>query len=240
MDPSQPVQVGWKRAAWPELRRMPLETSREQQLPSSIEKLRFDMTSHAYTLLEKHNLLYEDEIGRKNEVRLEMLELLDAFSTAQPTLVMLAMWSSENGVAYKNVVQDMVEWLAGRTSEDPQRINLELTAVDNVTTIYYGEVNDQVLSEAWDSISVSIRNILESRSDTRGSFTCLVLQKYGIDPEINANPPTVYISMDYRSNEAGWPCVTTRVKELLNSQGWNHVHVHMEHNIGMSSDGLFD
>ncbi|KAF5670486.1 hypothetical protein FHETE_4393 [Fusarium heterosporum] len=236
MDPNQPVRVGWKRAAWLELRRMPLEESRRLQLPSSVEKLRFDMMSHAYALLEKHNLLYEDEIGCKNEVRQEMRQESMAPNTPQPTLIMLAYWSPENGVAYKNVVKEMVEWLDDKTREDPQRMYVEITAVENVMTIYYGIVSDRVLLDAWGSTSVSIQNILESFWATRGSFTCLALQKYGIDPEVNANPPTVYISMDYDSDETGWPDVATRIKELLNRQGWNHVHVHMEHNLGMTSE----
>ncbi|EXM05334.1 hypothetical protein NOF04DRAFT_16818 [Fusarium oxysporum II5] len=233
MDPSKLVHVGWKRVAWPELRIQRLESSRERRLPSSVEKLRTDIRNHAYTLLKKHNLFYRDENGDENEVLLEMLQHPLEPDTAQPTIIMLARWSPANAVAFRNVAQEMVDWLADWATNVSQRINVEITAPENVQTIYYGAVGDRALSNAWDSTREAVDNLLESLPSTKGSLTCLALQKYGVNPEINANPPTVYMSMDHRSNEATWNYVATRVKELLNKQGWNHVQVHIEHNLNM-------
>ncbi|KAF4442040.1 hypothetical protein FACUT_2263 [Fusarium acutatum] len=232
MAQNKPVHVGWKRVAWPELRIQRLETSRER-LPSSIEDLRNDIRNHAYTLLKKYNLLYRDEAGQNNEVLLEMLQLPMEPETARPTIRILALWSLANDVAFRNLAQEMVDWVANWTSNVSKRIDVEITALENVQTIYYGAVNDRALSKAWDSTRKSIRTLLESLQNTRGSLTCLGLLKYGVNPEINANPPTVYISMDHHSDESGWHYVATCVKELLNKQGWKHVQVHIEHNLNM-------
>ncbi|KAF5990159.1 hypothetical protein FBULB1_206 [Fusarium bulbicola] len=226
------VQVGWKRVAWPELRFQRLETSRER-LPSSIESLRADIRNHAYSLLKKYDLLYRDEDGDINEVLLEMKQQHLEPGTAQPTIIMIARWSSDKTVAFQNLAQEMVAWLAEWTSNVSQRINVEITAPENVQTIYYGAVGDRALSKAWDSTRKSIRTLLDSLQNTRGSLTCLALHKYGVNPDINANPPTVYISMDHCSDESGWHYVATCVKGLLNKQGWNHVQVHIEHNLNM-------
>ncbi|KAF5669311.1 hypothetical protein FDENT_11579 [Fusarium denticulatum] len=226
------VHVGWKRVAWPELRIQRLETSRER-LPSSIESLRADIRNHAYTLLRKYNLLYRDEDGDINEVLLEMRQQHLEPGTAQPTIIIIARWSSDKTVAFRNLAQEMVAWLAEWTSNVSHRINVEITAPENVQTIYYGAVGDRALSKAWDSTRKSIRTLLDSLQNTRGSLTCLALHKYGVNPDINANPPTVYISMDHCSDESGWHYVATCVKRLLDKQGWNHVQVHIEHNLNM-------
>ncbi|RBR05715.1 hypothetical protein FVER53590_29984 [Fusarium verticillioides] len=226
------VHVGWKRAAWPELRIQRLEMSRER-LPSSIENLSSDIRNHVYTLLKKYNLLYRDEDGQNNEVLLEMLQQPMEPDTARPTIRILALWSPANDVAFRNLAYEMVDWVAEWTVNVSQRIDVEITALENVQTIYYGAVNDLALSEAWDSTRESIRTLLESLQNTRGSLTCLGLLKYGVNPEINANPPTIYISMDHRSDESGWHYIATCVKELLDKQGWKHVQVHFEHNLNM-------
>ncbi|KAF5613038.1 hypothetical protein F25303_14296 [Fusarium sp. NRRL 25303] len=232
MAQNKPVHVGWKRVAWPELRIQRLESSRER-LPSSMEDLRSDIRNHAYTLLKKYNLLYQDEAGRNNEVLLQMLQRPMEPDTARPTIRILALWSPSNDVAFRKLAEEMVEWVANWTGNVSQPIDVEITTLENVQTIYYGAVNDLALSKAWDSTRKSIRTLLESLQNTRGSLTCLGLLKYGVNPDIDANLPTVYISMDHHSDESGWHYVATCVKELLNKQGWQHVQVHIEHNLNM-------
>ncbi|KAG4261353.1 hypothetical protein FPRO03_11904 [Fusarium proliferatum] len=186
---------GFKRVAWPELRRLPL-TIVTHLLPAGIEQVRRDIEREADRIMEKHGLHFQDE---EDHCDPEM-EMVCSFSEAE--------------------------------------IHVEIVAPELVHRTHYTKIDDPVLQSAWECLSGTIFHRLQSFRATQGHITCLTLQKYGTNDYAGANPPTVYISVDYDSDETQWPEVITEVKRTVDATGWDDVQVHIEHNEGMI--GHFD
>ncbi|KAF4428272.1 hypothetical protein F53441_14048 [Fusarium austroafricanum] len=232
---SQPT-VGWKRVAWPKLRPLPLESSREH-LPIAVEQIRRDIEYQASNTLQKHNVLPQDEYDR--QVSVEMRQEPDQPTSAIPTVLIITPWTPAKNESFKRVATDMAIWLTEWTATlSPIKIHVEVIAPELVQPIYYSQVGIPALSRVWDDARQLIYNRLQAFPATKNHLTCLALQKYGINPDIDANPPTVYISMDYKCKETEWTAVIAGVRRVLDGLAWKHVQVHMEHNLNMSTFDL--
>lgn len=234
---SEPCVVavcGWKRVAWPTLRPLPLKTSFVERLPIGIQEVSQAITRQARAMIQKHNLLFEDD---ENEVNLNMLQQPDDSTTAIPTLMISAPWSHEMQGAWVEVVQELVIFLREllRNSGNKDRdIHVEIIAPELQQTIYYGDVSEPFLLGSWDTVMDMVYKRLQSFEATKDHMTTIALEKYGVDPDRRSNPPTVYISVDHDSDETQWPVILTDIKSTIDAVGWNHVQVHIEHNLNMS------
>ncbi|KAF5593542.1 uncharacterized protein FSUBG_9777 [Fusarium subglutinans] len=157
-------------------------------------------------------------------------------TSARPTVIMLADWSTEKSDSFTRAAQHMATYLGKFSRMMMSPIYVEIVSRDLIKTKYYGRVNEPALSRAWDTVRDLIYERLQSLPTTRGYLTCLALQKFGVNPLINANPATVYISMDHRSDETSWYGVVSAVKDVLDHLGgWEHVQIHIEHNLNWLS-----
>ncbi|KAF4445224.1 hypothetical protein FACUT_91 [Fusarium acutatum] len=155
-------------------------------------------------------------------------------TTARPTVIMLADWSTEKSDSFTRAAQRMAAYVDMFSRMMMSPIYVEIVSRDLIMTKYYGPVNEPALSRTWDTVSDLIYERLQSLPTTRGYLTCLALQKFGVNRFIDANPATVYISMDHRSDETSWYGVVSAVKDVLDRiAGWGHVQVHIEHNLNM-------
>ncbi|ENH75893.1 hypothetical protein FOC1_g10003034 [Fusarium oxysporum f. sp. cubense race 1] len=155
-------------------------------------------------------------------------------TTARPTVIMLADWSTEKSDSFTRAAQRMAAYLDVFSRIIMSPIYVEIVSRDLIKTKYYGPVNEPALSRTWDTVSDLIYERLQSLPTTRGYLTCLALQKFGVNHLINTNPATVYISMDHRSDETSWYGVVSAVKDVLDRiAGWEHVQIHIEHNLNM-------
>ncbi|KAF5633809.1 uncharacterized protein FTJAE_6960 [Fusarium tjaetaba] len=75
---------------------------------------------------------------------------------------------------------------------------------------------------------------------TKGKMNTLALHRYGVLPDLKANPATIYISVIDDSDETRWHEVVADIKKMLQGEeGWGHLNVHMEHNENWAGP-LFD
>ncbi|KAH7159101.1 hypothetical protein DER46DRAFT_379850 [Fusarium sp. MPI-SDFR-AT-0072] len=231
--PVHHVSVGWKRVSWPTLEVLPCRTSLKR-LPYGLLDLKHDIEERGLAVLKEFHLLRRDSSGDiENEVRFEMREKPGS-TTARPTLIMLAEWSTEKSDSFTRAAQRMAAYLDGFSQLIMSPIYIEIVSWDLIMTKYYKPVDEPALSKTWDTVSDLIYERLQSLPTTRGYLTCLALQKFGVSRFINTNPATVYISMDYRSDETSWYGVVSAVKDVLDRiAGWEHVKVHIEHNLNM-------
>jgi hypothetical protein len=149
---------------------------------------------------------------------------------------MTASWSPEKNDSFVHAAQEMLDYLLdfGRALPNAIEIEGELIAAELCQTRYYGSAKQPTLSKQWDRMSDLIFMRLQALETTRNHLTCLALQKYGLDPVIDKNPRTIYISMDHGSRETDWHDVIAAVKRMAHGNtGWKHAQFHIEHNLNM-------
>ncbi|KAF4946528.1 hypothetical protein FGADI_11166 [Fusarium gaditjirri] len=227
------VITGWKRVAWPKLRTLPLEMS-VASLPAPMQQVSQDILKSAHTIAKKHQLLSPEDTDA--QIRFEMRKRI-------PTLLIVAPWSSEKTPIWEAAVQDMAMSLAELTKASmisEGDIHIEIIAPELTQTIYYTWPDDRSLCRNWDSVSVKVYNCLQSFEVTKGYMSTISFQHYGVLPDLKANPLTIYIGVDNRSDETGWHEVIADIRNILQGEvGWGHVQIHMEHNENWGS-GVFD
>lgn len=92
------------------------------------------------------------------------------------------------------------------------------------------EPGAELLARAWPGIRHNVFSTLEEYASTKGCTTAISLLRLGYDRvDTSQNPRTVYITLDYNSSGYGWPPVSRRIQEYLDSFNMALV-VHMEHN----------
>nr|RBQ97630.1 hypothetical protein FVER53263_00135 [Fusarium verticillioides] len=160
-----------------------------------------------------------------------------------PTVVVVSPWSSEKTPIWEAALKEMVKSLTELTrasSISDGAIHVEIIAPELTKTIYYTCVNDPHLSATWDSVRPKVRKCLDSFQATKGNWNTIALHRYGVLPDLKANPATIYISVDDDSDETGWNEVIADIKKMLEGEeGWGHLNVHMEHNENWAGP-LFD
>ncbi|KAF5584118.1 hypothetical protein FPCIR_8746 [Fusarium pseudocircinatum] len=229
------VITGWKRVAWPELRAAPLDMS-VTSLSGPMLEISRDILEIAHKVAKRQDILSSLK-DRDDRIH---FELRDGIAT----LLIVAPWSSEKTTIWETALREMVRSLKELTKATSLirdgDIHAEIIAPELNQTIYYTCNNDPHLSATWDSVRPKVYKCLESFQSTRHRMSSIALQRYGVLPELEANPATIYIGVDYRSDETGWNEVVTDIKNMLQGEeGWGNVNVHMEHNENWAGP-LFD
>jgi hypothetical protein len=153
-----------------------------------------------------------------------------------PTLLVVAPWSSEKIPIWEKTVQEMVMILAELSKSSSIRegdIHVETTAPELEQRVYWDVSSDPSLNGTWDWVRPKVQDCLQSFQATRDRLTTIPLFQYGVFPDRQDNPLTIYISVDFGSDETGWYEVIADIKNMLQGvAAWGHVQVHMEHNQG--------
>ncbi|KAI1023550.1 hypothetical protein LB503_000037 [Fusarium chuoi] len=234
-DSTEPrVITGWKRVAWPILRTLPLEKS-AASLPTPMQQISQDVLKIGHETAQKQGLFSSFE-DMKDGIHFER-------RSWRPTLLIVAPWSSEKTPIWEAALKEMVMSLMELTSASSIRdgdIHVEIIAPELTQTIYYTCINDPHLSATWDSVCSKVYKCLESFQATKGHMSTIALQRYGVLPDLEANPATIYISVHYDSDETGWHEVIADIRNMLQGEeGWGHVKVHIEHNANWAG-GFFN
>ncbi|KAF4438659.1 hypothetical protein FACUT_4768 [Fusarium acutatum] len=225
------VTTGWKRVAWPQLRMAPLGMS-VTSLPAPMQKMSQDILKRANRIAGRHDLLK----GMNGKTHFQMRDQI-------PTVLTVSPWSSEKTPLWEAALQEMVTSLTELTRAASIRdgdIHVEIIALELNKTIYYTCIDDPHLSATWDSVRPKVYKCLESFQATKGNMSTIALQRYGVLPDLKANPATISIGVEYDSDETGWHEVMADIRNMLQGEeGWGHVKVHMEHNVNWAGP-LFD
>ncbi|KAK0707774.1 hypothetical protein B0H67DRAFT_495703, partial [Lasiosphaeris hirsuta] len=154
----------------------------------------------------------------------------------RPTLFIMAKWSESSPQIWEKIVKKTKKFVDSLTCggylEDVgigvEMIAKELTLAKCITPIPASEFTD-ALCRDWQHITEKVLDILDIYPSTKSRVTSIALFKLGFSTNYNTNPLTVYISVDYESEENKWPPVIGKIQQLLNHYPHN-LHVHMEHN----------
>lgn len=235
-EPLIEVQTARYRAAWPKLRRTPLELSADAKLPLFIQPFVQQIKQQARSILESHQVTDDEESDGWVDINLANVETVGDPQTRIPTLMVCASWTKENQASWVKAVHDIGVYLhkvsvAGNF--DHGLIQIDIIAPNLTQTIYYGPVSDKRYN-SWDTIKKLVCQRLESFEATKGHTTLIGLFHYGRSICIPDNPVTVYIAVDFESDETQWLGVIADIERNIHSRGWTGVQVHMEHNVGMN------
>jgi hypothetical protein len=145
---------------------------------------------------------------------------------------------------WKKAVHDIAVWLHKLSIDlnfEHGQVHIEMIAPQLTKPVYIGMVRDDAYtSDSWDQVRALVHQRLENFQATKGHMTSMSLYRYGLLKQTDANPVTVYISVDYESDETQWLGIITDIERDIHNYGWTDVQVHMEHNIGWAGSSLFD
>nr|CEG05714.1 unnamed protein product [Fusarium clavum] len=227
------------RAAWPELRFHPLEVGKAPLPPFILPHVK-RLEEQAREILARYQIKFDDEEEDEVEVQLVNQGL---YARCIPTLLITAPWSVDRQEEWKNAVHDIAELIYNIAQEanfDHTKVHVDMKDPKLTKTIYFGDVEESFCDTAeWDTIKKVVRKRLQSFEATKGQMSTMMLLRYGVLEQIEANPVTIYISLFDRSDETGWLEVINDIQNNLDKHGWKGVYIHMEHNEPWTS-GWFD
>ncbi|KAH6631482.1 hypothetical protein F5144DRAFT_612140 [Chaetomium tenue] len=114
-------------------------------------------------------------------------------------------------------------------------IAVEMIAEELTPKKYLGPVPAEILARGlekdWPQIKDRVFQIMESQGGTRGHTTTIGLFQLGFSPIPTNNPTTVYVSVDYDSDESRWPAAVEEIEQYIKQFDYAQLRLHLEHNI---------
>jgi hypothetical protein len=207
-------------------------------MPPHVAQLEPDIINLTLSVLKQCNIVQDttDESleAQKIEVGLELRQKPFDPESARPTIVLLVPWSRDRHAKLCEATELMASWLTEFASHLPDMIYLEIVSPELLQTIYYDDVGDPALSNEWDYVSDKLIADLRCHLAFRDHLTCLSLQRYGVNPHLRQNPPTIYIGLGHDSEERTWYTIMYQVEATMAEVGWHGVKIHIEHNENFS------
>ncbi|KAL6921078.1 hypothetical protein FSST1_005104 [Fusarium sambucinum] len=225
------IVLGWKRIGWPSLipvlERRPLHN----QLPEDAHLISSQLKSKAMEVLLSYNLMTVDAYGFSEEQILIENRSSQGTLPGRPTLVLAIKWPDEKHNTRWRAAKEIAGYVRHITKTFTYTFYVEITSAELVNTVYCDGVRDWTLSRQWNDIQPHVAARLHSLKETRDHVTCLDFRKFGCDPDLIMNPPTVYIVVDDDCDERCWYVVVSAVKDILRKADvLGHVEVHIETN----------
>ncbi|KAK3364312.1 hypothetical protein B0T25DRAFT_493098 [Lasiosphaeria hispida] len=156
-------------------------------------------------------------------------------NSRRATILIVAEWNEASPSIWESIVKKTKKFVdsstRGASLKDEVCVEMvarELTLPKYVTPIPTTELTKS-FCEDWPRIAEKILDILDLYPSTKSRATSLALVKLGFSKIPSENPSTVYVSVDYESEESKWPPVVGEIQQLLNRYPHN-LQVHMEHN----------
>ncbi|KAK1762459.1 hypothetical protein QBC33DRAFT_551924 [Phialemonium atrogriseum] len=186
----------------------------------------------AREVLSRNNILY-----RKVELTSRTIHGESSKSNARPIIFIVADWSDSARYVWPRIVLAVKEYVDSEIAKNTQlshiSVHVEMVAPELTMRKYLSPVpNDKTLpglERDWPMIKTRVREMLESAPATSSHITAICLFRLGYDPHHTENPKTVYVSVDYESNEEGWAVLVDRIQAYLNTLR-HDLHFHIEHN----------
>lgn len=223
------------RTAISPLRRLPLVMSRHDALHSRLGAECVSAIYYRAVKALKAFKLVEDGDDHEDDydVDISMWETDNCPETAAPTIMIYFKVFPTYREALHNATKQIAEFAQDSFSEP---FCVEIIGQPLVWTIAYGPVRDRPdLLQCWDKTRVLVYECLEAHEATRGSMTSISLFHYGTKRFYGDNPATIFITVDYDSQEVGWPDVIEDIEKSLKEHHLPTLYIHIEHNVGFSS-----
>ncbi|KAK4152571.1 hypothetical protein C8A00DRAFT_44382 [Chaetomidium leptoderma] len=140
-----------------------------------------------------------------------------------PTVLIVARWEEGCAAAWERAVRGLKKFVDSRRLKSDKLghldIAVEIIAEELTLRKYVSVVPAKLLAQGlekdWAFIKDKVFQILESHSGTKGLMTAINLFRLGFSPCDDENANTVYISVDYESDEAKWPPVVAEIQQYL-------------------------
>ncbi|KAF4443083.1 hypothetical protein FACUT_1637 [Fusarium acutatum] len=118
--------------------------------------------------------------------------------------------------------------------DNETQLHVEIIAPELSTRIYFAPVRNELqLFQQWDNLRSMVNRRLNAHLSTRGRMTLIALLRYGLNPYPSNNPITIYISVNYESEEEHWQRVIDDIQSNMSKFGYPELPVHIEHNVGI-------
>ncbi|KAG7289584.1 hypothetical protein NEMBOFW57_005955 [Staphylotrichum longicolle] len=157
-------------------------------------------------------------------------------SEGQPTILTVAAWDESSPPVWERVVTEAKQFVDATALASGQLGHLDVAVemiADELWLPKYMSVipNEELtpsLAHAWDDIRDKVWHTLDAYPQTKGRVTSISLFRLGFSEHMDSNPLTVYVSVDYESEEARWPPVADEIQRYLDTSPYN-LRVHIEH-----------
>ena len=111
----------------------------------------------------------------------------------------------------------------------PLEVKVEMIDYESTLPRYiYPTEYSEAFERDWTEIMGKTRKILDSYPTTKSRCWVLAVFKLGTDKIEKNNPPTVFISVGYESEESKWPPIIDEIQQLVDGYPYK-LRVHMEH-----------
>ncbi|KAG7292834.1 hypothetical protein NEMBOFW57_002879 [Staphylotrichum longicolle] len=158
-------------------------------------------------------------------------------SQGQPTILVVADWDETSPPTWERAVKRSKRLVDATVLESKQLramdIAVEFIAKELTLGKYISAIPPQEfsksLAEAWGEIKYHVSDILDRHPQTKERVTSVSLFKLGFSDDVDKNPLTLYISLDYESEETKWPPVVEEIEKCLDQYPYD-LRVHLEHN----------
>ncbi|KAF5620778.1 hypothetical protein F52700_11104 [Fusarium sp. NRRL 52700] len=234
-EPLVVVKSARYRTASPELRRLPLIRSSTEHLPPVFRgEIQEKIYNEVRIVLRARNLETEDTI-----VDIEMREQPNTPETAQPTILVITPWvfgKEEESLRIKAVehIAKMSTSLIRNDGDNETQVHVEIIAPELSNPVYFDPVRDEPqLFQQWDNLRSMVNRRLNAHLSTRGRMTLIALLRYGLNRYSSSNPITIYISVNYDSEEEQWQSIIDDIQSNMVKFGYPELPVHIEHNVGL-------
>ena len=160
-----------------------------------------------------------------------------------PTILILANWAGEESYAsWEKVVTNTKKFFDQMiiSAGDLLEVKVEMIDLESTLRRYISPTEySDALDRDWTVIKGKTRKILDSYPTTKSRVYLLALFKLGTDKHADNNPPTVFISVDYESEESKWPPIVDEIQQHVDGYPYKF-RVHIEHSSGDSWGNGFD
>ncbi|KAK3294632.1 uncharacterized protein B0H64DRAFT_401167 [Chaetomium fimeti] len=156
----------------------------------------------------------------------------------RPTILIVAPWEDGSSALWGAVVRRVKKLVDSKrlTSEKLRGVDIAVEMIAEELTLkkYLSLVPTEILARGlqrdWPYIQDRVSEILEDHNATKGCMNTLSLFRLGFSPRHEDNPITVYVSLDYVSDETGWPPVVEEIRQYLEEFNYVQLQIHLEHN----------
>lgn len=158
----------------------------------------------------------------------------------RPTIFIVARWEDGYSDFWEAVVRKVKKLVDSKrlTSEKLGDIDIAVEMIAEELTLkkYMSAIPEEILAGGLErdcpGIKSRVIEILDSHSATKGMGE-ITLCKLGFSPQDSENPDTVYVSIDYESDESKWPPIMEEIKQYLKEVDYAQLHVQFEHGMSM-------
>jgi len=239
------------RVGAPPLRPLPLAPARSHLFKSLCDAFEEDFVAYARKILLEYNISPEEDVvyledahwgGGPEDVYFGARQEPNDETTAAPTLFISSRWTEDAPDTWPKIVAlikryiDAAINLADDVSHRHFDVYVEMVARELTMDKYMANIPDSEnnfaqLKSDWEQIREKVLEILESFEQSAHHVTAVALFKLGFSPDPTQNPNTVYISLDFESNELAWPPIVKAVQAYLDQYPGHALQAHIEHNV---------